>query len=328
MRSRLAGRLIVAAVLVLAVVGLGGQAFASAPEPAHGAAGESEHAAATTEAHAAHGCLDHWTLLDVVPALRHNVCGALGTTYVDGTAVERGMHIPMAILVALVALGLALLARRTLKKRDEAVVPQTRLTPFTFFEILVQKVLGTMTNMMGEKNARQFLPLIAACAVFILFSNLSGVIPGLLPPTDNLNTTFALGSLVFLATHVAGVKAHGPAYFKHFLGPIIKWYALPLMIIMVFIETISHLVRPASLAVRLMGNIFGDHKVLGIFLGFNLVFVPLPIQVLGLLVAVVQTLVFCLLSIVYISMALEHAEEHADGHADAHAEEGREAAAH
>lgn len=277
------------------------------------APGVARAAAEVPGAHAIHGegtCFeDHWSVFDAVPALRHNLCGAFGTSYLEGTPVARGVHVFMGLVVVLVALLFALAARKTLAKKDEAVVPQTRLTFFTFFEILIETVYNMMARMMGDRNARQFLPLIAALAVFILFSNFAGMIPGLLPPTDNLNTTFALGTVVFFATHYAGVKAHGPAYFKHFLGPIIKWYALPLMIIMVFIEIISHVVRPASLAVRLMGNIFGDHKVLGIFLGFHIVLVPLPIQLLGVLVAVVQTLVFCLLSIVYISMALEHAEE-------------------
>lgn len=311
-----------AGLLLVALAALG----AFAPEAArataelhaaaetHGAPGTPGAAHGAAEGHAA-GCFeDHWSLFDAVPALRHNLCGMFGTSYVEGTPVGRGMHVVMGLVVALLAILFALGARKTLRKKDEAVVPQTRLTFFTFFEILVETVFNLMSRMMGDRNARQFLPLIAGLAVFILFSNLAGAIPGLLPPTDNLNTTFAMGTVVFLSTHYAGVKAHGPSYFKHFLGPIIKWYALPLMIIMVFIEVISHLVRPASLAVRLMGNIFGDHKVLGIFLGFHLVLVPLPIQVLGLLVAVVQTLVFCLLSIVYISMALEHAEEEVHHH--------------
>jgi F-type H+-transporting ATPase subunit a len=115
--------------------------------------------------------------------------------------------------------------------------------------------------------------------------------------------------VVFVATHIFGIRAHGIAYFKHFLGPIIKWYALPLMLLMLVIETISHLVRPLSLAIRLMGNIMGDHKVLGIFLSFGVLLVPLPVMALGLLVSVVQTLVFCLLSMVYIALAVEESEE-------------------
>ena len=100
------------------------------------------------------------------------------------------------------------------------------------------------------------------------------------------------------------------------------------MILMFLIEIVSHLARPASLAIRLMGNMFGDHQVLGVFLGFGIILIPLPIMVLGTLVCVVQTLVFCLLSIVYIALAVEnthddHHESHEShagaGHAHAHA---------
>lgn len=284
-----------------------GGTHAEAPE-GHGAAEGGE--APAHGGHGTEGCFaDHWSLFDTVPALRHNLCGAFGRSYLEGQQVGRGMHVVMALVVLLAAMIFSLLARRALAGGGEkALVPQSRLSFFTFFEILIQMLLAMMSNMMGEKHARRFLPLIAGLAIFILFSNLLGMIPGFLPPTDNLNTTLALGSVVFVMTHVAGVQEHGIAYFKHFLGPIIKWYALPLMLLMLVIETISHLVRPASLAMRLMGNMFGDHMVLGVFLSFHLLLVPLPIQVLGLLVAVVQTLVFCLLSIVYISMAVEHQE--------------------
>ena len=300
-----------AAALVAVVLFLGGGA---ALADDHGAPAEAPHAAEGGHGgHANVGCFaDHWSILDTVPAVRHNLCGAFGNSYLEGKPVGRGMHVVLGILVALVAIGFALLARRSIagKTREEALVPQNKLSFFTFFDLLIGGLLDMMSKLMGEKKARQFLPFIGAFAIFILFSNLAGAIPGLLPPTDNLNTTLALGSVVFLATHIAGVKEHGLGYFKHFLGPIIKWYALPLMLIMLVIETISHLVRPCSLAMRLMGNIFGDHMVLGIFLGFHLLLVPLPIMLLGVLVAVVQTLVFCLLSIVYIAMAVEHAEGH------------------
>jgi F-type H+-transporting ATPase subunit a len=76
--------------------------------------------------------------------------------------------------------------------------------------------------------------------------------------------------------------------------------------LMIPIEIVSHLVRPASLALRLMGNMAGDHKV--VFSFFVLVpwLVPLPFLFLGILVCVIQTVVFCLLSMVYISMAVAH----------------------
>jgi len=192
---------------------------------------------------------------------------------------------------------------------DDYVAPKARFDVVTFFEVIMSAAFSTMSDMMGEKEARRYFPLIGGLAFFILVSNLLGSIPGLLPPTDNWNTTLALGLVVFGAYNFYGVREHGLSYLNHFFGPIRKWYALPLMIFMFLIEVIGHVVRPMSLSIRLMGNIFGDHTVLAIFLGFGILFLPLPIQVLGLLVAVVQTFVFCLLSVAYISMAVAE-EEH------------------
>ena len=167
-----------------------------------------------------------------------------------------------------------------------------------------------MADIMGKKAARYFLPLIGTCAFFILFSNALGLIPGFAPPTDNFNTTLACGIVIFVTTHVYGLKEQGWHHIKHFFGPV--WWLAPLMLV---IELISHLARPLSLAIRLMANMTADHMVLSIFCGLlpvSLIFipVPLPMYVLGSIVVVVQTLVFCLLSTVYIAMAIEHADTH------------------
>jgi F-type H+-transporting ATPase subunit a len=255
---------------------------------------------------------DHWSLIgQVFPGLVSNVFGMVEShpTYVDGTAPDRVIHVFMALVVLILAVGAGWVVWRRTRK-DPPLVPDEHFGVFTFMEGLAGAVLGLMEGLMGEIAAKKYFPLIASLAVFIFFSNVLGMIPGFLPPTDILDTTLALGLVVFASTHYFGVREHGLAYFKHFLGPIIAWYALPLMILMLLIETISHLVRPLSLGIRLMGNIMGDHKVLGIFLGFGVLFLPLPIMVLGAIVAVVQTMVFCLLSMVYIALAIEHAEEH------------------
>jgi len=254
---------------------------------------------------------DHWNIIaQVFPGLVHNVFAMVEghPSYVAGTRPDRIIHVFMGLIVFFLALGGGLVVWRRTRK-SPPIVPDDKPTVFGFMEGLTEAVLSLMEGMMGEDNARQYFPLIGTLAVFILFSNLLGMIPGLLPPTDMLDTTLAMSAVVFVATHYYGVKAHGLAYFKHFVGPIVSWYALPLMVLMFMIETISHIVRPISLAVRLMGNIMGDHAVLGIFLSFGILFLPLPLMALGLLVAVVQTLVFCLLSIVYIALAIEHAEE-------------------
>ncbi len=256
---------------------------------------------------------DHWSwMAEALPeATVHNMCHAIGKTATGAEAPDRVMHIIWGIIIFLVVLGMAGVASAKFKQKgEEAVLPERAFGIFTFFELCSEALYGLMKDMMGEKYARHFFPIIAALFFFIIISNLMGLVPGFLNATDNFNTTLALASIPFLLTHWYGVKEHGFVhYFAHFLGPIRKIYALPLMFLMLFIEIISHLARPASLAIRLMGNMFGDHAVLAAFMGFGLIFVPLPVMVLGTIVCIVQALVFCLLSIVYISMAVAH-EEH------------------
>jgi F-type H+-transporting ATPase subunit a len=75
------------------------------------------------------------------------------------------------------------------------------------------------------------------------------------------------------------------------------------------IELISHIARPMSLSIRLMGNMMADHKVVAAFFALVPLVVPIPFMLLGLLVCLIQALVFCTLTMVYIGMAIEH-EEH------------------
>ena len=93
-----------------------------------------------------------------------------------------------------------------------------------------------------------------------------------------------------MLTHVFGVRAHGLKYFKHFLGPV--WWLAPLMLP---IEIISHIARPVSLSMRLLGNIVADHKVVLVFFGILPSLLPVPFMVMGVLVSVVQAVVFSLL---------------------------------
>jgi F-type H+-transporting ATPase subunit a len=143
-------------------------------------------------------------------------------------------------------------------------------------------------------------------AFFILFSNLLGLVPGFLPPTDNLNTTVACALVVFFATHYYGIKTHGLKYIKHFMGPV--WWLSPLFFI---IEVISHLARVLSLSMRLFGNIMADHTLLSLTLltpSFLVIFLPPLAMFLGIFVSLIQAFIFTLLSMVYISLAIEEAE--------------------
>lgn len=236
-------------------------------------------------------------------------------------------HVFSALFVLLV---IAALAYRTYQKighenLQAAIIPDDKLTVRTFAELFVGAVYGMMKDIMGPKAAKFFLPLIGTCAFFIFFSNIMGLVPGMAPATDNLNTTLACALIIFFSTHIFGLKENGWNYVKHFFGPKIGVVWIPLMLLMLAVELISHIARPMSLSIRLFANMFADHLVLGIFLGFGALslLLPVPIMMLGTLVCIVQTLVFCILSTVYISMAIAHSDhgdgDHGDGaHGHAH----------
>jgi F-type H+-transporting ATPase subunit a len=208
----------------------------------------------------------------------------------------------------LVFLALALLAFRYALSvhfsGDGGAVPPARFGARALLETFADLVYSLMVGPMGAKNARRYLPLIGSLFLFVLFCNLLSLIPGFLPPSASLKTNVALAGLVFVLTHVFGVIAHGPRYFKHFLGPI--WWLAPLMLP---IELISHIARPVSLSVRLLGNITADHKVGAVVFALIPYLIPVILLGLGTLVAVVQAIVFSLLSTIYISTAIAH-EEH------------------
>jgi F-type H+-transporting ATPase subunit a len=224
------------------------------------------------------------------------------------------------VLVTLLVLGFVIWGASSFRKGteggDRGLVPPRRMNLRNFFEVMAESVYGMVEGTLGEKHARRFFPLVGTLWLFILFGNLIGLVPGFISTNDTLKTNVALAVIVFVTTHYVGVKEHGGAYFKHFLGP-----TPALAPLMLPIELVSHIARPVSLSLRLMGNMMADHKV--VFSFFTLVpfLVPLPFLILGILICLVQAIVFCTLTIVYIGMALEHeGEDHGHGHgAEAHA---------
>jgi F-type H+-transporting ATPase subunit a len=166
-------------------------------------------------------------------------------------------------------------------------------------ETVVDVLHSLLDDTMGHQG-RKFFPLIATLGIFILTANLLGIIPGFESPTANVNTNAAMALVVFFSTHVVGVRIHGIKYFKQFLGPV--WWLTPLMMP---IEIIGHIARPLSLTVRLFGNIMGEDLVLGVVLFLVPFLVPLPVFVLMIFTSLIQTLVFMLLAMMYISGAME-----------------------
>jgi F-type H+-transporting ATPase subunit a len=170
------------------------------------------------------------------------------------------------------------------------------------FEIVIDGMEDFTVDITGE-HGRPYFPILATVFLYIFVCNLIGLMPGLFPPTANLNTTLSVAIPVFLMTHIIGFKTHGVAYIKQFTGPI--WWLAPLMIVL---ESIGHLARIMSLSIRLFGNMMGKELVLAIlFMLAGAYFAPLPMLVLGLLVCFIQAFVFYLLSTMYFTLALEEA---------------------
>jgi F-type H+-transporting ATPase subunit a len=176
-----------------------------------------------------------------------------------------------------------------------------------FIEMLVEAILKLTEDTIGHKWGRPIFPFICTIFLFILTCNLMGLIPGFAAATGNVNTNAAMAVPVFLMYNFYGIRAHGAHYIYHFLGPIRSLAGLPLMILMFFIEIIGHFVRPLTLTVRLFGNMTGKHILLLVLGIISPWVIPTVILGLGVLVSVVQALVFTLLSICYFAGAVEEA---------------------
>ena len=190
--------------------------------------------------------------------------------------------------------------RTSVSASGETVGPTGRFGLRFMVESILDMVLGVAKDNAAEQY-RKFFPLLSALFIYILVCNLSGLIPGFPPPTEQMANNVAVGIVVFVVYNAAGLKEHGFGYVKHFLGPVA--FIAPLFFC---IELFSHFSRPLSLGLRLTGNIYGDHTLLGVFTSITYIIFPALLTFFGLLVAVVQSFVFTLLSGIYISMAISH----------------------
>jgi F-type H+-transporting ATPase subunit a len=204
-------------------------------------------------------------------------------------------------LAMAIIIGLALIARFSLKKTAPTGVQN-------FLETIVGGLENFVVDIMGPEG-KHYLSLIGSLFLFILVCNLQGLFPGFDSPTANINTTLALALVAFTATHYIGLKRHGFAYIKHFMGPM--WALAPLMLP---IELISHFARVMSLTFRLFGNMVAKHKLLLVLALLAPYIAPVPILGLGLLVAFVQALVFTLLTMLYLAGSIEEAHLGGDHH--------------
>ncbi len=168
-------------------------------------------------------------------------------------------------------------------------------------EIVIGGLDTFITDLMGPEG-RKFFPLVATIFLFILIGNLLGKVPGFESPTGNWNTTLAMALIVFIVYQSVGIWTHGFKYIKHFLGPV--WWLSPLIFL---IEVISHFVRILSLSVRLFGNMTGGHIAVCVLFFLAPFLIPSAMTGLELLVGVIQTMVFVILTLSYLMGAVEEA---------------------
>ena len=211
-------------------------------------------------------------------------------------------YIAMLIVIAIALTALSLVVRSRLSVENPGSL-QVALEDFiTAFQ-------GLLADFVGPKGPN-YLPLVVSIFVVIWLSNLSGLVPGLMAPTSNLNVTLGCAITVWTYYHFQGFKEQGVvAYLKHFAvppgSPVIM---APLMLI---IELIGHAARVLSLSLRLFGNIFGEELVIIILASLVPFIVPLPMMFLGLLTGTLQALIFAILTMVYLggAVAVEHHDE-------------------
>jgi F-type H+-transporting ATPase subunit a len=152
-----------------------------------------------------------------------------------------------------------------------------------------------------QQNPDQFIPFLGSLFLFISISNLLAVVPGYQPPTSSLSTTSALAVCVFFAIPIFGIGKVGVKnYLKQYLEP---------SVLMLPFNIIGEFSRTLALAVRLFGNIMSGTLIAGILLIIAPIFLPIIMQVLGLLIGQIQAYIFTVLATVYIASATQAESE-------------------
>ena len=261
-------------------------------------------------------------LIAMFPALGENMAN-FGQTFVGHKPVDAHGAEPLvaSLFVVLLLTVLALRAKKAVSNYEQSVIPDEKLSLRTFFEIFIGYFYGMMKDMMGPTRAKKYFPVVGTAACFVLFSNFLGMIPGFLAPTATWNITAGCALVVLVSFTFYGLQAQGMGFVKHLAGPWLGPIGLPINVLLFVIEFVStFIIRPVTLSIRLMLNMAVDHLLLSILLAFFTLFLPIPIMILGTLVAIVQVLVFCLLTSIYISLATEGHDDHEGGHgAEGHA---------
>ena len=227
------------------------------------------------------------------PVLISTVCN-MDTIEIGGKTIEF-QHVFYSWLCMAILFVAAWLCRRRL-----TMVPGTLQN---FWEAIIETLENFICSTLGDKHGPKWVPLLAGLFIYLLGSNLMGLIPGFNAPTANLNTTVSMALFVFVLYNIVGLYIWHHNYIKQFLG-VSKWL-IPLMLPL---EIVSHISRPVSLSLRLFGNIRGEEIVLILFFIMAPVIATIPVYALFLLAKFMQALVFFLLTMFYLKGAIEGPE--------------------
>jgi F-type H+-transporting ATPase subunit a len=202
-----------------------------------------------------------------------------------------------AFAMEIVVLGLLLicfvLVRLSLNVENPGAIQQLAEMFHGFVADQADSIIGP--------GAERFVMFTTCVLMFILLSNLLGLVPGLLAPTSVPTVPLGVALLCFLYYHYYGFRENGLGYLKQFAGPIwwISWMMLP-------IELISHFARILSLTVRLYANMFAGEMVTLVFFSLIPIAIPIVFMVLHMGVALIQAYIFMLLTMIYVSQAVAH----------------------
>lgn len=204
-----------------------------------------------------------------------------------------GEVITMWIILFVIAL-LSLIVKKNLKERPGKFQ--------NMIETGIEYLDNFLSDILGKDKARKYFTFLASLFIFIIFSNYSGLIPGVgltdyvKAPTASLSVTAALGVLTFLFLQISGIRHNAKHYFKHFVKPM--FFMLPLLLL-------DEIIKPASLALRLYGNIFGEETVTEELYHIFPIGAPVVMMALSLLFCALQAMVFTMLVSIYLDEVTE-----------------------
>jgi len=246
-------------------------------------------------------------VINIERVLMPPVYGLFGAHWHEPAANEA---IPEHVVFAVISFAICLIGVRLLRGKVSVDRPSKGQH---LLEVIVEQIRGLLDQVIGPYG-RRYVPVIGAFALFILVSNLIGIIPGLEAPTSSINVTGALGITSFLYYIGTGFRQQGIAYLKHFTGGLSGAMLFAIGPLIFVVEILSNCVRPVTLSLRLFVNMFADHQIGSAFLSMTPQLIPIFTIVLGVFVSFVQTFIFIMLSMVYLSETVPHEEHDVEEH--------------